>query len=642
MAADSASVAWQDAFLSVDAAFKIMSLLSRNERALSGRLICREAARRFDGTFVSFSQPLPAYVLTTPWCTESAGTMQVLSLGDKMQLPSAAAISGSEVNVEFALQLLEAQVFPELLMTLSPNKARDSSAGVVRDAFGRLLVASGLAHMLPSLVQRCPGLLDPASTLEAAARYCDLAGLQAAVDAFQPHLKRLAEQKGSPCFATKGMMIAAAGSSHPDAVNKMQLLYDNGGPYLLGPNAFLAAAAGGDEQWLWMMDRGHPFNNSNSVAEVLRHGSTELVMWFEEVGYLPAHGDPRWRRAEAAAAAAACGSVAKLQWLAGRGLELGREEAMEAAARAGNLEALQLLAAAWRARNGHDTTLPDKLLQAAASSGSVPTASWLRQQGLPLSAPLYEAAFAGGDLPMLRWLLEGECPRGWLGLSDAVGLWLTRTSAATKRLVEALQLLAEAGWPWQVAGADPFTRAASMRAGYGVWLALSKLLPMYNEHIPEPAVRMAAATGCEDTLQLVLDASLAEQRGSIFDTWYVAAASNGDRPTLAYLQQLQAPIGSGVLAAAVKQGAPLTALKWLVEQGASCTDAARSLTPLLDMLPHIYGGVEEEWQPVASWIQRLPEPDVQERSRARGEEPGELQRAEVIRWLLRPLRLTDA
>lgn len=43
-----------------------------------------------------------------------------------------------------------------------------------------LLPPNDLAPLLPSLEQRCPGLLDPACNLEAAARHCVLAGLEAA------------------------------------------------------------------------------------------------------------------------------------------------------------------------------------------------------------------------------------------------------------------------------------------------------------------------------------------------------------------------------------------------------------------------------------------------------------------------------
>ncbi len=45
---------------------------------------------------------------------------------------------------------------------------------------GSAAVVSGLAHLLPSLAQLCPGMVDPGRTLEAAARHCDLAGLEAA------------------------------------------------------------------------------------------------------------------------------------------------------------------------------------------------------------------------------------------------------------------------------------------------------------------------------------------------------------------------------------------------------------------------------------------------------------------------------
>ncbi len=55
---------------------------------------------------------------------------------------------------------------------------------------GSAAVASGLARRLPSLAQRCTGLLDPVRTMEAAAIHCDLAGLQAEWEVVGQRLQR--------------------------------------------------------------------------------------------------------------------------------------------------------------------------------------------------------------------------------------------------------------------------------------------------------------------------------------------------------------------------------------------------------------------------------------------------------------------
>lgn len=54
---------------------------------------------------------------------------------------------------------------------------------------------------------------------------------------------------------------------------------------------------------------------------------------------------------------------------------------------------------------------------------------------------------------------------------------------------------------------------------------------------------------------------------------YASAAQNGDRGTLTCLYRLGVPMGEGVLAAAIKAGAPLPALRWLVGHGASTQSA---------------------------------------------------------------------
>ncbi len=241
---------------------RILSLLPPHDLALSGRLSCKAAAQRFSEPHhrtVCIDQPLPNHTVTTtttttnvqtasnmtittatsvttasPWLLVSAtAPMRELTFRRKLLLLCRAAASGCAANVEVAWQVLQPHVFPELLQSshycrtvLQRYWVQDPVPDV-----GSAAVASGLAHLLPALVQRCPGLLDPSRTLEAAARHCPLAGLQAAWGLLEQRLQSSLEEETVQLPDSHAervqrlwqrMIAAAAGSTVPEATSKME------------------------------------------------------------------------------------------------------------------------------------------------------------------------------------------------------------------------------------------------------------------------------------------------------------------------------------------------------------------------------------------------------------------------------------
>ncbi len=232
----------------------ILSLLQPNDLALGGRLSCKDVAQHYTKPkfcTVHLSQPLPDHVISAGLLDSAQAALRQLTFQQKLQLPANAAASSCEANVEFALQLLQPHVFPELLRSdrgyawafkRSKSKLYGGTLPPIADV-GSAAVASGLAHLLPSLAQRCPALLDPGRTLEAAARHCDLAGLQAAwglvgqwllssIGKKKLHVdseddddsedKMIAEQQQ----ALQRIMAEAAASPTPDAISKMAWVLD--------------------------------------------------------------------------------------------------------------------------------------------------------------------------------------------------------------------------------------------------------------------------------------------------------------------------------------------------------------------------------------------------------------------------------
>ncbi len=615
---------------------RILSLLPPNDLALSGRLSCKEAAQHFtepQHQTARLSLPLPCHAATTLWCVEAAeGVMRQLSLVHKLRLPGCAAASGCEANVEFALQLLQPHVFPELLHTGHYRDLAMLGMGPMTDV-GSPAVASGLAHLLPALEQRCPGLLNPGRTLEAAAQHCDLAGLQAAWEVLGQRLRhelsqcsRGLEQSESQAdlqreaqAVWRRILTAAAASPTPDALAKMAWALHKGHAYgdahvpVEHEDVCGAAAASGDLARLaWLRERGgFPWVTVETLAAVMQHADLNFIQVLErEGGYLPPVGDQAWSRRETAlaAAAAARDSAAKLHWLGGRVLQpLSTRFLVYHAALHSNWEALAVL-------------LEPEHRPPRAPPGAEPMpAEQLQQEGRRLSSICFACAFFNGNLDMLRWLLQAGCQRiGSASLHNAVGAWPVSTPTHCEQLVEALRLLAAAGWPVAGAGeaSHPLRAAALQNHPWPVWRALLELLPAGphpGANVPMDAVKLAAAAGCEATLEALVGlgfggADARHSDPSVADEWYIRAARNGDLRTLAVLRRLGVPIRAGVLEGAVKDClTPLPALKWLVQQGAPWSaDSVRGVMRWMSNNQH--RRPPQEQQAVMAWLRSLLEP----------------------------------
>ncbi len=582
----------------------ILSLLPPNDLALGGRLSCKDAALHFtEPTYrtAHLGQPLSDYAITAGLDSAQSALRQLI-FTQKLHLPATAAASGCEANVEFALQLLQPHVFPELLRTgggytrayrYSP-KPRGATVPLTPD-LGSAAVASGLAHLLPSLAQRCPALLDPGRTLEAAARHCDLAGLQAAWEVLgQRLLNRLIGNAESAEGVWQRLMAEAAVSSSPDARAKMAFVLKKSnsclrdGLCVICDEVWGAAAGSGRLARLqWLRRRGYKsWGYPGALSSVLQHAGLDFIQEMEQQGHLPLASDTAWasQGLDRAAAGSPRDSAAKLRWLEDRGGPIGVPEAVEAAAAAGNLEALQLLLEMRRqlqltAEEGEEEGEEEvemKLVEAAASWGHVSTAAWLVQAGWPLTPECLETAIWRGDLPLVRWLVDAGCPRGKLTVSDVVKDWPWGTAADSRRLVDVLRLVVAAGWPSHKKGTlQPLKAVMSGDKPWPVWCVLRELLPSCatREAVTEFSIKFAALTGCEATLEgLVGEQSTSNARlvgeGIITSVlWYAHAAGAGDRGTLECVRRLGVPIGEWVLHSAVTSSAPLAALRWLAEQG---------------------------------------------------------------------------
>ncbi len=643
--------------LSADLRLCIISLLPLNDLALSGRLACKDAAQHFSQPpqrTACPSQPLPAHAATAPWCVEGAqAALRKLPFVRKLLLIIWAAASGCEANVEFAWELLQPHVFPELLQTehilclLSDQFYKTNSCVQPEKAYAAL--ATGAAHLLPSLEQRCPGLVSAAVTLGAAAEHSDLAGLQAAWGLLWQRVRSSHEPRGDEIgdgdtheevwdqnlrATLVYLLMTAACSTTPDALAKMEWMAEAGRLFANGrilddddpgvTTLCRAAISSGDLARLqWLAEHGFPWRTLKAARAALEHANLTFLRRMDEARcYLPPASSPIWRRSKCACSAAALrkDSVAKLRWLADRGATLEDPKPLKAAAKYGNLETVQYLVAHRRAQRNRreqeedalppDAGLLSHALGAAVASGSVPTASWLHQQGGQLQAESFLTAARQGDVPMVRWLLEAGCPRGANTLGSVAAEWPIGCAADGERLLEAVRLLAAAGWPAAREGEEEGGEHPVAPAGqeHSVWRGVWGLLPAGERQVLREAARKATVAGCQPTLEAlagvgVFKAVGAEEAAALYTT----AAQQGDRSTLECLRRLGVPLCEGVLlTAAVSYDTQLPVLRWLEQQGASIGPAAiRELLSAVEDGTHNPGLRVHERAELAAWLRGL-------------------------------------
>ncbi len=554
----------------------VLSFLPSNDRALSGRLVSpelRDALSAPHHCTASLSQPLPPHA--APWAVEATQQrLRQLPFHHKLQLLCTAATSGSEVNLNLVLRLLQPSLFSELWYAGEYEITRHTDPGVAA-------VVAGHPQLLGVLLDRCPGLLDPNDALAAAAKHCDLAGLQTAWELLRayPRSKVLLNDWHEAALTTRALE-AAAGSSTPDAAAKMEwLMRARCRP---GPNTAAAAVRSGDPARLrWLRDRGCSVGGQDALLAALQHADLAVAQWLvDEAGCeLPAAGSTREWRGLLKAAASAQDAVAKLQWLHERGApplhEAGDDllaDLVRAAVAAGRVDVLQHL----RLLPGLMPQQDQRLLQAASTrpqrgtAWSTPVLEYLQRAGVELTpAAYYKAA---GSLDTVRWWAR-EVRSGPLtdDLRSLVMEWPRDTPAQSRDLLQAVQLLVgQVGctdWGVPQRQTEQLVCAAARRGDLALVQYLLQQLP---GHRPGGKVLAAAAKGCCEAL---LEWLVEQHPGCLAGPWsepaYVSPAKKGDRGTLAALRRLRVPWGAkDVVVQAVKGECEAQVLQWLADQGA--------------------------------------------------------------------------
>ncbi len=529
-----------------------------------------------------------------PWSME-AGQHHVrqLPFRHRLQLLSAAASSGSEVNLEVALALLQPTIFPEIM--------QDPDDRCIWHAFRSdpavTAIEAGKPQLLDWLLRRCPALVHPPRVLEAAARRCNLARLQAVWEQLQASSFSSCTQRSRRPAIEGGVLGAAAESATPDAVAKMEwVLAESGGRCNLDASTAAAAARSGDLGRLrWLHDRGCPMAEQRGwlLPAVLSHADMSAVEWLvDEAGcspLVPPEGQLEgvyWAELVRAAACSTDG-VNRVLWLQQRGVPI--QQAFRfllnsfhtTPATAGKIQVLRFLQRTYGMGAEPGFPSDQALTAAAAGSGSVPLVEELLQAGMEFDSMAYLRAGGRGDVAMTRWLgCEAGVPADELSLRDLIEEWPVEAAANSRGLREVVQLLVdEAGCTsdWDSLNAGRVLCAAAARGD----LALLQYLLLHHQQqqqqqqpwmqrgcVPDWEVFFAAATaGCEALLEW-----LAGQHPGCLDRQglsYDPALCQGDKCTLSVLRRLGVPWGAGdVVAQATQVGRPVPVLRWLVEQGA--------------------------------------------------------------------------
>ncbi len=123
--------------------------------------------------------------------------------------------------------------------------------------------------------------------------------------------------------------------------------------------------------------------------------------------------------------------------------------------------------------------------------------------------------------------------------------------------------------------------------------------------LPYSAVVYAARAGCTATVEGLVGEDMHQELVDLWGevVWYSTAARMGDRGMLECLKRLGLALRQGVVREAVLGGAPLPALRWLVEQGAPVGEEEVQST--LEGLDEMHQGTEEERREVEAWLRGL-------------------------------------
>lgn len=428
-------------FLPSHLKLSILRRLAPNEKALSGRLVCKEAWHDLrESNAACFSQPLPAHATHSQ--KQIHGEASMLSFSQHLMLMATAASSGCETNIDMAWRLLEPRLDRKQLQAGSYNR-RTGNPGVAA-------IKAGHPHALPWLLRCCPGLVNGNEVALAAAELCQLPALQSVLAELREAGKQVSD--------VNGLLDSAAGSRTPDAQAKLQWVMDaHPAAYTLRANTARAAASSGDLSRLqWLHARGCPTGDVGVLAAALQYdayGSTAMVEW------LLAHGgcavpplEDMAGRGELLEAAGASGDLVKLGWLRERGVPLDRRVA-KTAAQEGHIAALQLLFEGVREPEQRQSCAFTALVNCVGSRPAV--LDWLHcscAADMPsaeqLNIYLYMEVAGRGDVELIKML--SEHPVHGTVRDDPEGLYAVISSwdrkAPRGKLLQAVKALVEAGW----------------------------------------------------------------------------------------------------------------------------------------------------------------------------------------------------
>ncbi len=561
---------------------RVLEMLEPNDRAIYGRFVCKAAWKRLSQLHhrtARFSLPLPQHFDGLAWQPHLQQAFKQLTFPRRMRIISVAASSGSEANLELAWGLLRPCLFPELLpKPHAPESADHYSLWFHGADAGTAAVRSGHAHLLLWLVLHgCP--LDPYAALNAAAEHCDPAGLQQAWE--------LLGGNGYTGYKTLRALAKAAAKSAGDAAAKLSWLWrltlaeeipQDRQQQLLLSAAEGAATSGNLPVLRWLWEQGLDLRAAGQgrgqgvLVVALQHGHVAVADWLvDEAGCpLPQQEQQAQERRHLWERAASGGSVEAMRWLLRRGVQVYRS-AMECAARAGQLEAVQFL------HGECSLELTEGDFAEAAGSRSVPTAAWLLQAGCPMSPGAYLYAAMAGDVGMVRWLAqEAGCPVGQDALVNCVRYWpMGQCSGAD--LEQALRVMVGAGCLLPPPSATPCMDAA---AGHGDLPLLRYLHEELGVGFGPGVLAAAARVGCVAVVEWLVEAGCRAGEGQGECNPYLEAGQCGDLATLSCLRRLGVPWGVGAYwgfgrGDRVGHGqVPLPVLRWMVEQGVPWREAA--------------------------------------------------------------------
>ncbi|KXZ49621.1 hypothetical protein GPECTOR_20g478 [Gonium pectorale] len=432
----------------------IARYLHPNEIATSFRPINKAAAAQFPAhTVIRLSQPVPPHAFAAHWL--APGATRGLNLCRRKLLLRLTAASGVVANLEIAFQATgllplhaaraafkgATQAGSLECFRFLAERVAEFHPGAMGDAVCSAAHA-GHKHLLEwARSARCSQGWYCAFPRFAAAREAASGGhpeladwiLQPlrddpAVDSFHVEQSWLIVSTAEGCDlaalqhriqtggwgrlfendeARKVLVVrAAAGSPTPDWAAKVEWLEAQGCPRSSSATPEAAKRPDALARLTWLQNR-ESFVGADAVEAAARAGNVAALQYLLAV--VPAE------QSRASIKAAKGGHLAALQVLHAAGWEVRPRDAALTAVRAGHLHVLAWLV---EALGAEAVQLDDALFAAAAESGSVELLAWLRERGCPWGALVLAGAAQSGCEEAVEWLLEQGYPRevscGWM------------------------------------------------------------------------------------------------------------------------------------------------------------------------------------------------------------------------------------